>query len=166
MRKICFVIISTALTFIFAASALAGEPSSYKASTSNMTRAAQYYVGEENELMMKVNIWGRVEKPGQYFVPTTTDLITLISLAGGPADKSRLDNVKVVRTGEGGSEVIEVNIKKFLKTGDIRLIPQLKPEDTILVSGSAWYLASQIIGMVAQLSIVANVYYWFFVRGL
>ena len=155
-----------ATIFLIQGAAKAGEPTSYKIkSASGMTRAAQYYVGEENELMMKVNIWGRVERPGQYFVPSTTDLITLISLAGGPADKSRLDNVKVVRSGVGGAEVIEVNIKKFLKTGDVRLIPQLEPEDTILVSGSAWYLASQIAGVVAQLSIVANVYYWFFVRG-
>ena len=80
----------------------------------SISRAAQYYIGDMNELMMKVNIWGRVQKPGQYFVPSTTDLITLISVAGGPAEKSRLDNVKVVRSGAGGSEVIVVNIKKYL----------------------------------------------------
>ena len=130
-----------------------------------MSRAAQYYIGDMNELMMKVNIWGRVQKPGQYFVPSTTDLITLISVAGGPAEKSRLDNVKVVRSGAGGSEVIVVNIKKYLETGDQRLIPQLQPDDTIIVSGSLWYLTSQIVGVVAQLAIVANVYYWMFVKG-
>jgi len=130
-----------------------------------MSRAAQYYIGDMNELMMKVNVWGRVQKPGQYFVPSTTDLITLISVAGGPADKSRLDNVKIVRSSETGSEVIEVNIKKYLETGDPRLIPQLKPDDTIIVSGSVWYLAGQIVGVIAQFAIVANVYYWFFVRG-
>ena len=131
----------------------------------SISRAAQYYIGDMNELMMKVNIWGRVQKPGQYFVPSTTDLITLISVAGGPAEKSRLDNVKVVRSGAGGSEVIVVNIKKYLETGDQRLIPQLQPDDTIIVSGSLWYLTSQIVGVVAQLAIVANVYYWMFVKG-
>ena len=131
----------------------------------NMSRAAQYYIGDTNELMMKVNIWGRVLKPGQYFVPSTTDLITLISVAGGPADKSRMDNVRIVRSTEGGSEVIEVNIKKYLKTGDAREIPQLKPEDTIIVTGSMWYLASQIVTIVSQLAIVANVYYWLVIKG-
>ena len=131
----------------------------------SMSRAAQYYIGDTNELMMKVNIWGRVLKPGQYFVPSTTDLITLISVAGGPADKSRMDNVRIVRSVEGGSEVIEVNIKKYLKTGDAREIPQLKPEDTVIVTGSMWYLASQIVTVISQLAIVANVYYWLVIKG-
>jgi len=126
----------------------------------NAERGAQYYIGDENQLMMKVNIWGRVEKPGQYFVPSDTDLITLISVAGGPADKSRIDNVRLVRIGEAGNEeVIEVNIKRYLKTGDRRLIPDLKPEDTIIVSGSMWYIFTTVVQVVSQLAIVANVYY-------
>ena len=120
---------------------------------------AQYFIGDENQLMMMVNVWERVQKPGQYFVPSDTDLITLISVAGGPADKSRLDNVRLVRGGSMGSEVIEINIKKFLKTGDSNLIPDLLPEDTIIVSGSMWYVFSQVVQVVAQLAIVANVYY-------
>ena len=120
---------------------------------------AQYYIGDENQLMMMVNVWGRVEKPGQYFVPSDTDLITLISVAGGPADKSRLDNVRLVRSGSLGSEVVKVDIKKFLKTGDRSLIPDLNPEDTIIVSGSMWYVFSTVVSVVAQLAIVANVYY-------
>ena len=120
---------------------------------------AQYFIGDENQLLMQVNVWGRVEKPGQYFVPSDTDLITLISVAGGPADKSRLDNVRVVRGASAGSEVILVNIKKYLKTGNRDLIPDLKPEDTILVSGSMWYIFSSVVSVVAQLAIVANVYY-------
>ncbi|TKJ42352.1 hypothetical protein CEE37_01335 [candidate division LCP-89 bacterium B3_LCP] len=120
---------------------------------------AQYFIGDENQLLMQVNVWGRVEMPGQYFVPSDTDLITLISVAGGPADKSRLDNVRIVRGASAGSEVIQVNIKKYLKTGDRTLIPDLKPEDTIIVSGSMWFVMSTVISVVAQLAIVANVYY-------
>ena len=131
-----------------------------KAVPKDASRGAQYYIGDENQLIMKVNIWGRVEKPGQYFVPSDTDLITLISVAGGPADKSRIDNVRVVRVNESGAEeVIEVNIKKFLKTGDRALIPDLKPEDTILVAGSMWFIFTTVVQVVSQLAIVANVYY-------
>ncbi len=123
-------------------------------------RGAQYYIGDENELMMKVNIWGRVQKPGQYFVPSDTDLITMISVAGGPADKSRIDNVRVVRiAASGAEEVLEINIKRYLKTGDRELIPDLKPDDTIIVSGSMWYIFTTVVQVVSQLAIVANVYY-------
>ncbi len=125
-----------------------------------IARGAQYFIGDENQLMMKVNIWGRVETPGQYFVPSDTDLITLISVAGGPADKSRIDNVRVVRiAASGAEEVIEVNLKKYLKTGDRALIPDLNPDDTIIVSGSMWYIFTTVVQVVSQLAIVANVYY-------
>jgi len=131
---------------------------------SNLTRAAQYYVGDEGELLIKVNVWGRVRQPGQYFVPSNTDLITLISVAGGPAEKSRLDNVRIVRNTQAGSEIIVVDIKKFIKTGDPRIIPVLQPEDTVIMSGSIWFVLSNVVSVVAQLAIVANVYYFFFIR--
>lgn len=132
--------------------------------SSQLSRAAQYYIGDEGELLIKVNVWGRVRQPGQYFVPSNTDLITLISVAGGPAEKSRLDNVRIVRNTESGSEIIIVDIKKYLKTADQRLIPLLEPEDTVIMSGSIWYVISNVVTVVAQLAVVANVYYFFFIR--
>jgi hypothetical protein len=55
--------------------------------------------------------------------------------------------------------VLNVNIKKYLKTGDRALIPDLKPDDTIIVSGSMWFIFSTVVQVVSQLAIVANVYY-------
>ncbi|KAA3655690.1 MAG: hypothetical protein DWQ10_17065 [Calditrichaeota bacterium] len=60
-------------------------------------KASLYYLGEQNELLIKVNIWGFVKKPGQYLVPTDTDLISLISYAGGPLDEAKLKKVKIIR---------------------------------------------------------------------
>jgi hypothetical protein len=126
----------------------------------------QYYLGQANELLIRVNVWGRVLRPGQYYVPATTDLITLISAAGGPEARSRLTDVKVVRSGLAGAEnqVFEVNIKKFLKTGDKRLIPALKPEDTVIVGGSAWQLFTDIMQVMGSVALIANVYYLFVIR--
>lgn len=126
-------------------------------------QASQYYIGATNELLIRVNIWGRVLRPGQYFIPSTTDLITLISVAGGPEPRSRLDNVRIVRNRENGPEIIIANIKKYLKTGDKRLIPKLEPEDTIILSGSGWQLLADVASVVSQLTMVAYVYYFFFV---
>jgi hypothetical protein len=61
------------------------------------SRGAQYYLGQEDELLMRVNIWGFVHKPGQYMVPKDTDLISLISFAGGPLDQAKMNNVKIIR---------------------------------------------------------------------
>lgn len=125
----------------------------------------QYYLGQANELLIRVNVWGQVLRPGQYFVPATTDLVTLISAAGGPMSRARLTDVQLVRApgiGQSG-EVIEVNLKKYLKTGDKRLIPSLKPEDTIVVRGSVWQLISDISQVVSAVAVVGTVYYYFFI---
>jgi len=126
---------------------------------------SQYYLGQANELLIRVNVWGRVLRPGEYFVPATTDLITLISAAGGPVPKARLSDVQVVRMSAAGQEgeVIEVNLKKYLKTGDKRLIPALKPEDTVIIHGSVWLLVADIAQVVSAVAVVGSVYYYFWV---
>ena len=127
---------------------------------------SKYYLNEANELLIRVNIWGRVQRPGQYYVPAETDLVSLMSLAGGPGARSRLSDVKVVREeADAQQDVLTVNVRKYIKTGDKRLIPQLKPEDTVVVHGSAWQLVADVAQVVGQMAIVANVYYFFFVAG-
>ena len=68
--------------------------------TKNFTsyRGAQYYLGDEDELLMKVNIWGFVRKPGQYMIPPNTDLISLMSFAGGPIEQAKIKSIKIVRS--------------------------------------------------------------------
>ena len=39
----------------------------------------------------------------------------------------------------------------------------LEPEDTVVMSGSIWFVVSNVVTVVAQLALVANVYYWFFI---
>lgn len=142
-----------------------GQVNQSTATIKRVGEASQYYLGESNELLIRVNIWGRVKQPGQYFVPATTDLITLISVAGGPVDRSRLTDVRVVRTGENGeAEVFTVDIKKFLKTGDKRIIPDLQPEDTVVIHGSIWQVVADVVQVIGQLATVGLVYFYFFVR--
>jgi hypothetical protein len=125
----------------------------------------QYYLGQANELLIRVNVWGRVLRPGQYYVPATTDLITLISAAGGPIERSRLTDVRVVRGSKTNeSEVFVVDLKKYLKTGDKRLIPDLKPEDTVIVSGSTWQLVVDILSVGGSVALIATAYWTFAIR--
>ncbi len=137
--------------------------------TKSQTRGrygVQYYYGteqiQESQLLMKINVWGRVNKPGEYIVPSTTDLVTMISRAGGPAGRSRIDNIKIVRSNSiGGEEVITVNLAKFLKTGRADLIPILQPGDTVIISGSIFYFVSDMLGFLAQVGSFATIYYYF-----
>ncbi|MFQ5640228.1 MAG: hypothetical protein ACE5IR_19790, partial [bacterium] len=60
-----------------------------------LNRASQYYLGGKDEILIKVNVWGLVGGPGQYLVPRHTDLISLISFAGGPQEGANLSKVRI-----------------------------------------------------------------------
>jgi len=107
--------------------------------------------------MIKVFIWGQVELPGVYEVPDGTDLIAALSLAGGPTDHAKLSEVKIIRSEGTNSEVLTVNVKKFMTTGDLNLIPLLKPGDTVVVSGTVLRMFSRFASFVSQVAIVAYV---------
>lgn len=133
-------------------------------------RGAQYTIGNEDELLIKVNIWGFVRMPGQYLVPSDTDLISLISYAGGPIDGAETKKVKLVRTTEFtpdgknrnmDQKIFYYNIKEFLDEGDMNLNPQLMPNDTIVMKGSTSHLLSKIIGYVSMLLPIIQAYYWY-----
>jgi len=157
------------------------------------SRAAQYYLGDQDELLIKVNIWGLVRRPGQYMVPKDTDLISLISFAGGPLDQARMKKIKIIRSsmpaatsngapiGANASEVmlasrtggaalnapstpsqqvIEVNVKKYLETGQQSLIPELQPGDTIVVPGGALQFFGKALDFVSKFAVIAQIYFW------
>lgn len=165
-------------------------------SSASKNRGAIYYLGEQDELLMRVNIWGFVLRPGQYMVPKDTDLISLISFAGGPREEAKIKKVKVIRSiavhdvsatwndrqlamnGANGTAknttntksisgvraardkvVYEVNVKKYLKTGDISLIPELEPGDTIIVEGSTFHFITKALDFTAKLAVFVNIYY-------
>jgi polysaccharide export outer membrane protein len=127
--------------------------------TSGEPRSPQYYLslGDEDELMIKIFIWGQVGLPGVYEVPDGTDLIAALSLAGGPTDHAKLSEVKIIRSSENTSEVIKVNVKKYMETGDIDFIPLLRPGDTVVVSGTVFRMFSRFATFISQLAIVAHV---------
>jgi len=110
------------------------------------------------QLKIKTYIWGQVKKPGLYIVPDNTDLLTLISSAGGPTENAKLSKIRIIRTTEEGKKVIWVNIKKYLETGDPDLIPVLKPGDTVVVSGSTYYAFTKAVDWLAQIAIILSVY--------
>ncbi len=117
--------------------------------------AAQYILGSGDVLLVTVNLWGHVLKPGIYSVPSSYTLIDLISSAGGPLSTARLSDVRIVRKNQ---QVLKVNLEKFLKTGDSSQIPPLQPGDTIIVSGSIQDIFTKLVGIFRDLAIIANVF--------
>lgn len=110
------------------------------------------------QLKIKTYIWGQVKKPGLYIVPDNTDLLTLMSSAGGPTENAKLSKVKIVRSTEDGEKVIWINLKKYLETGDENIIPIMKPGDTVIVSGSTYYAFTKAVDWLSQIAIMLSVY--------
>jgi polysaccharide biosynthesis/export protein len=124
-------------------------------------RAAQYFLGNQDQVLMAVNVWGFVNKPGQYMVPYDTDLISLLSYAGGPREEAKIKNIKVVRPGKDHDAqdlVIDVDVKRFLQTGKAVEIPVLKPGDTVVVSGTNYYFVSKFFEFAVKIGALIQVW--------
>jgi hypothetical protein len=117
---------------------------------------ANYSIAKPGELTMPVNIWGLVNHPGRYEVSIATDLIQLVSYAGGPAADADLSGVKVTRflkteSGVTKSEII-VDLDRLYRVNDASLI--LQPGDTIVFDRSSWANIRDVISVVTSVAIV------------
>lgn len=117
-------------------------------------RPAQYILGGNDVLLISINLWGHVQKPGIYSIPNTFNIIDLLSSAGGPLRTGRLSDVRIIRKNQ---EVITVNIQEYIKTGNANVLVPLQPGDVIIVSGSLSDVFGRVLGFVRDLAIIVNV---------
>ncbi|HPR18072.1 MAG TPA: SLBB domain-containing protein [Candidatus Cloacimonadota bacterium] len=110
------------------------------------------------QLKIKSYIWGQVQKPGLYIVPDDTDLLTLISSAGGPTENANLTKVRIIRSTENENKIIWVDLQEYIDSGNYELIPQLQPGDTVVISGSAYYAFTKAVAWISQLAVILSVY--------
>lgn len=116
-----------------------------------------YYLGGKEGLTIAVNLWGFVKNPGRYEVPSSTDLVQLISLGGGPLEHAQLESVKIVRQilqpdSTYKTDVIHVSLDKFQKTGT--KTPLLLPGDTIIVPGSTFSAVQQFVALFRDVALI------------
>ncbi|HMD13460.1 MAG TPA: hypothetical protein VKI62_02430 [Bacteroidota bacterium] len=98
-------------------------------------RPGYFFYAKPFEVTMTVNLWGEMPQQGVYVVSTTTDIIQLLSYAGGPHDRSNLEDVLVYRASgkkDGkGRTLKNVNVREILE-GKSEPFP-LAPGDMIVV---------------------------------
>jgi len=110
------------------------------------------------QLKIRTYIWGQVRNPGLYIVPDDTDLLTLISSAGGPTENAKLSKIRIIRSTTDGEKVININMKEYLETGQAELIPILRPGDTVIVSGSTYYAFTKAVNWLSEIAVILSVY--------
>ena len=141
----------------------------------SIDRAApsRYLVGQEEQMLLPVNIIGLVQRPGQYLVPFRTDLISLIAFAGGFSEDAKITDVIIIRSSvhdktesesdkinKQNAKVFKVNIKKYIEKGDINQIPQLKPDDTIVVKGTATRTINKVFVFLQNVVIITQIAFY------
>lgn len=117
-------------------------------------------MGDQNQLRMQTYIWGQINRPGLYIVPDDTDLITLISLASGPTEDAKISKIRIVRSGfeTHKNEIIEVDLEKYLETGNRDLIPVLEAGDTVIVPATVFYGMERVATFISKFATVLSMY--------
>lgn len=93
----------------------------------------EYMSGKEpGTVMMKVNLWGAVRKPGIHHIPVKTDLIALLSYGGGPTENAYIDEITIKRNLGNKQKIIDVDLQEILH-GNQAYDLTLQPEDIIVI---------------------------------
>jgi len=120
--------------------------------------ASYYYIAKPGELTMQVNLWGFVKNPGRYEVPSSTDLIQLISFAGGPVQYAKLDEVKLTRLilndSTGAKQEIILNLEHLDKLKQRSLT--LYPGDTIFIDHTGWLTLRDVFSFVTTAAVITS----------
>lgn len=104
---------------------------------------AYYNFSSGSGCELKVSIWGFVGNPGRYNLPCETNLMELLSFAGGPREGAFLDKILIIRRG-GPEKQIEIkegftiDLQKYLKVthvGSAAIDLLLFPGDLVIVQG-------------------------------
>lgn len=123
----------------------------------NAFAGSEYISGSKpGVVLMKVNLWGAVIKPGIHHIPAKTDLISLFSYAGGPLSSAELDSVLIKRVAAGGTEKkISVNVDEILHGSSMQNL-MLEPNDIIVVPAHKPVISSDTSLLVSIIATLAT----------
>ena len=125
---------------------------------------AVYRYAEPGELTKEIQLWGAVRNPGIYQVERGADLLTLLTLAGGPAVStedartSRKTSVRVIRQPAGARTVVlDASLEEL--TSEPRPLPALEDGDLVTLTSEVsqrftWRDALSITSSAASLAVL------------
>ncbi len=156
----CFIIFHLLITFSYAQE---------NTITDNQSKKDRYIYSAENKLQIVVHIWGEVNRPGQYIVPDGTNVLELISLAGGPTEFSNLGNIRLTREvmynansqNKIQKEILKIDLNNYLKKEHSRQIPVLQPGNVVKISKNNWFRYQTVIRLVSQAAIIVQALYFY-----
>ncbi|MDG0815480.1 SLBB domain-containing protein [Bdellovibrio svalbardensis] len=132
-------------------------------------QASEYiFRSSQKESLITVQLMGAVNKPGIYYVPQNTDLLKLITLAGGSTTAGDVSEVLVRKQepkswDEVKSKAIneyqgayEVNAEKIIKYGGARQL-KLAQDDFVYVPQKSTWVSGEATKTITVVSLVAGI---------
>ncbi|HXG24685.1 MAG TPA: SLBB domain-containing protein [Chthonomonadales bacterium] len=107
------------------------------------------------EIEAHITVMGQVNKPGAYPLPEKRELtaIDAMSLAGGQTANADVSKAGIVRTVDGKTQIINVNMDAITKKGDVKQNIVLQPNDILYIPAKGRQLNTyDIIGPFSLLS--------------
>jgi protein involved in polysaccharide export with SLBB domain len=143
------------ITFQIFTCMISNAQSNLTTGLSTAQAAAFYYIAKPGEITMQVNVWGFVQKPGRYEIPISTDIVELLSFAGGPMQYAKLDEVKIIRladsTGAGRRDIlVDLTEPEEMTANNLTL----RAGDTIFLDHTSWVTLRDVFTVVSTAAIV------------
>ncbi len=154
MKKLTQIIVT--ITFLFSTNTFAESVSSFF-EIKEPPRAAEYiYRSSPKESLIGVQLLGAVKNPGIYYIPTNTDVLKLLALAGGSEDAD-LSEILVRKIDPTQAGVYELDIKKLMKsTSNVKPF-KLAQDDFVYVPKREPWISSDVSKTITILSLVATI---------
>ena len=129
MKKLMILIILNYLNIVLAQEIGVNNRNEYQISSE------RYITDSNGNIRMNVNVWGHIGQPGNHLVFEGIDIVTLLSMVGGPMNGARLDRIKIIREvpEQNGQLIFTLNFNEFINTGDRSNFIKIKPNDTIII---------------------------------
>ena len=125
----------------------------------------KYIFGTESRLEMVVHVLGEVERPGEYRVTDETDVLELISKAGGPTRFANMGGVYLRRVEPvdsvhkaGEERLVECDLTGFLRNQNEPAPPLLYPGDVVTVPRNKMAKWSTAFVLVRDIAVVVSTY--------
>ncbi len=118
---------------------------------------AEVYTGTSG-----INVFGAVVRPGAYPLQSRQDLMSALMVAGGPTERAKLGEVRIVRpNADGTATTMEIDLDRFLKKGDMANNPRLLSGDTVHIGNKALTAqnVSLVLGFITALGTAVLLYY-------
>ena len=116
----------------------------------------RFFTDESGTILMNVNVWGHVNRPGRHMVFDGIDIATLLSVVGGPKSGAKLKKVKIYREvpDKNGKLAYTINIENFIQTGDRSDFIKIMPNDTFIIPQKT---SSYVLGQVGTLNTLLSI---------